>query len=481
MDKIKSEKSKPFLWLSFLFPTFREGIMVSLAMVNKAVVVLALLASCASAPSRKIAFVAKNATEATLRFDHWVEVISSAKPSEKRAREQVEKQVQHLFGPLERARCSAAPKEDHVLKILSVDRSPERSDSFRVSYRYRGTLVVEKCAGSQLEFFLPNNPDTIYDQAQAGLSKNPCTDSHYQSEEDFWYFWSPAPFYPRCALKKGIHYQVVRGSMERIAPEARTTYPEYHRLAGANGEISLHLFFGVDEPNGERDPDLSRDINAQVYRQVRKELRKMGFSLRRWNNSEIREVVGEGRSRLPVVEELVQEYGSRVKKIKIRLFFGETGIDENSAPFHFLLRDALQTASVMIYDGHSGLGGNLDLQDISRERKFRVQLPRDRYQIFFFNSCTSYTYYNSTYFQRKRKVGRGVDGPKGTHNLDILANGLSTAFDTMVATNVTLIRAIHLWAERGTWTSYQRLAREIDTDNLFTVNGDEDNPTSPIR
>ncbi len=165
----------------------------------------------------------------------------------------------------------------------------------------------------------------------------------------------------------------------------------------------------------------------------------------------------------------------------MQIFFGATGADENSRPFHYFLRKSLQDSAVLIYNGHSGLGGHLDLTEIVRLRGFKkMELNPEAYQIFFFNSCTSYTYYNSRFFQKKRKPNQSVD-PKGTKNLDILANGLSTSFDSDINTDMALVNAIHVWVKQGQRTSYKTMARRIDTDNLFTVNGDEDNPTSPRR
>ena len=109
---------------------------------------------------------------------------------------------------------------------------------------------------------------------------------------------------------------------------------------------------------------------------------------------------------------------------------------------------------------------------------FKFRFDPNRYQIFFFNSCSSYTYYNTLYFNRKRDGRRGLDA-KGTLNLDILANGSSTEFG--VETDLDLVKAVILWARIGQWTSYQTLARRLDVGNLFAVNGDEDNPTQPVR
>jgi hypothetical protein len=189
--------------------------------------------------------------------------------------------------------------------------------------------------------------------------------------------------------------------------------------------------------------------------------------VREWTKSEVRELTG---SASPTIEEFT--FKAERAELKVFMFFGESGIDERSTPFHFAYRHALEKASVMIYDGHSGLGGHLDLDSIEAANQFQIKIPKDRYQIYFFNSCTSYSYYNTLYFEKKKTA----TDRKGSKNLDILTNGLETYFDVMKSTNLALISAFKNWAEGKKSTSYQELAQEIDSDNLFGVNGDEDNP-----
>lgn len=436
--------------------------------------VLVLLWGCShGAPSdRNVAFSAKGATEATLTFSHEVEIESGSKPSMSTAKEQVEKQVQHLFGPMERAEYKAAPKEDHTISNISIKKG-ETEGTYLISYDYEGTIVIDKGPRNKYDVILPNNPDSIFQKAMV-RGHNPCTDDHYQTEGDFWYFWSPAPTYPKCKLKEGEDYQVVHGQIER-EKNTRTTYPEYDRLANKD-EIRIDVFFGMDDPSHNHDPAKSKDDGALSYRALKKRLEKSGFEFEAWSDADSRQIV-KGKATLPYVEEGTKQSGDIT--MRVRLFFGETGIDEDSRSFHYFFKDGLANASVVLYDGHSGLGGHLDLDAIAEAEGFRFTMPKNRYQILFFNSCDSYTYYNTKFFQKKRKGrGNGID-PKASKNLDVLANGLGTEFDVEQNENFSLIDAIDDWAAKGKWTSYQKLAAEIDDDNLFTVNGDEDNPTKP--
>jgi hypothetical protein len=237
------------------------------------------------------------------------------------------------------------------------------------------------------------------------------------------------------------------------------------------------VFFGMDDPGRSHDPARSKDDGALSYRALKHKLERAGFRFAEWSDRDSRKIVKGTRATLPYVEEGTKESGALT--LRARLFFGETGIDENSRAFHYFFRDALAKASVVLYDGHSGLGGHLDLDSIAEAEGFRFTMPKNRYQLLFFNSCDSYTYYNTLFLRKKRRGrGGGVD-PKASKNLDVLANGLGTEFDLEQNANYALIDAIDTWAAFGKWTSYQKLASAIDDDNLFTVNGDEDNPARP--
>lgn len=440
----------------------------------KKLVVFFFLAGCAgisSHPQRDPDFVSKRATEAEVQFQHWVELESAKRPSRSDAMEQVEQQVLHLFGPLERANSSAVPKEDHTISINSIE--PMGDQKYKIAYSYVGTMVVEKGPRKYLDLILPTNPDTIYERSLT-KGKVLCSDSHYPDEGDFWYFWSPTAYSADCPLNKGEDYHVVSASIQREKND-HISYPEYHRLANENGEIVFWVLFGMDDPSLNHDPMKSKDITAASYRGFRNGLIFQGFEPQQISEKE------KGRWIPNSDSEFTLEQFSKVsgnQRLVVNLFFGESGINEKSQAFHYAYRTGIRDASILIYDGHSGLGGHLDLQEIAKLRGFRFQFPKEKYQIFFFNSCTSYTYYNARYLQRKEKRGRN---PMATKNLDLLVNGLATYFDEAQESNLALVKAVDLWSKSKKWTSYQTLAKRIDSDNLFSVIGDEDNPNTPQK
>jgi hypothetical protein len=409
-------------------------------------------------------YVGSNSTEAKLSFDGVVQYVSSSKkPLERTLRTVIEEQIEHTIGPMSFAEATAVPKGDHVISNVKI--ASLKGNVMNVSYHYEGTIVLENGPKTAYGIVMPINPRTIYETSMVG-EYNPCTDDHYQSEGDFWYFWNP--YQSGCKLKEGKDYVVVKGKVERYE-NTKLSYPEYHNLADEKGNITIHVLFGMDDPELERNPLKSSDTNAENYRVIRGQLMAKGYLPKAWTQKEVKAIAKRVDGDLPFVETLTKG------KIVYRFFYGPTGIDEDSLAFHWFYKDAMENSSIMIYSGHSGLGGHLDLDSVEANLGETIKFNTKRYQIFFFDSCTSYKYYNQMYFERKVTA----KDPKGTKKLDIFTNGLSTYFHTMPDSNnaiaIAVEKALGYAAAGNGFVSYQTLAKQIDSDNLFGVNGDEDN------
>jgi hypothetical protein len=408
-------------------------------------------------------YVGSNSTEALMEFNGVVEYETTRTPQEKTLRNVIESQLEHIVGPMSLVKYTAVPKGDHSVsdvKILS-----KNGTKLSVGYKYKGTIVLENGPKDSYEIFLPNNPKKIYAASMVG-NENPCTDEHYQSEGDFWYFWSPDR--PGCTLKEGKDFTIVKAKIQRYT-NTKLSYPEYQNLPDEKGNITIHVLFGMDDPSLERNPLKSSDINAYNYRTFRNYLLKNGYKATQWTDEQVKSIAKTLDGAAPFVETIQKG------KLVYRFFYAPTGIDEDALGFHWFYKDAIENSSIMMYEGHSGLGGHLDLESIEENIGEPIKFNTKRYQIFFFDSCTSYRYYNTQYLDRKVTT----KDPKGTKKLDIFTNGLSTAFNAMPDASAALAMALEKainYAEAGnSFVSYQTLAKQIDSNNLFGINGDEDN------
>jgi hypothetical protein len=151
--------------------------------------------------------------------------------------------------------------------------------------------------------------------------------------------------------------------------------------------------------------------------------------------------------------------GAAPKDLTIRI---ETlfGADEDPKPH----KRALSRGDVVIYNGHSYIGyGPLD-PDNFRDTSFP-----STYQLFFFDSCVSYNYYEKDFFTLKEG---------GSKNLDIITNGLEAPeWQSGEAEGKFLVKFLS-----GQNPSYQVLLEAAKaTDSLRVVDGEIDNRFHPDR
>lgn len=143
--------------------------------------------------------------------------------------------------------------------------------------------------------------------------------------------------------------------------------------------------------------------------------------------------------------------------IRIETLFGA---EEDPAPH----KRALERGDVVLYNGHSYIGyGPLDPENF-RETRF----PKS-YQMFFFDSCVSYNYYERDFF------GYKSDGSK---SLDLVTNGLEAPeYLSGEAQGKFVAKLIG-----GSMPSYQTLLEAAKaTDALRVVDGEIDNRFDPAR
>lgn len=432
-----------------------------LVLASTTLMLSSAFASVPKGKERKL-YVGTNSTEALLEFNATVELDTARTPQEKTMRNAIEAQLEHIIGPMSLTQYTAVPKGDHTVSEIKI--VSKTTKTITIGYKYQGTIVLQNGPQSTYGIYLPINPAKIYTRAMVG-EYNPCTDDHYQSEGDFWYFWSPER--EGCKLTEGKDYVIVKAKVQRYT-NSKLSYPEYQNLPDANGNVTVHVLFGMDDPELNRNPLKSKDINAYNYREFRNYLIKNGYTATTWTENQVKSVAKSLNGDAPFVETIQKG------KLVYRFFYGPTGIDEDSLAFHWFYKDALENASIMMYEGHSGLGGHLNLDAIEESLGETIQFSK-RYQIYFFDSCTSYKYYNTAYFERKATA----KDPKGSKKLDIFTNGLATAFSAMPAASAAIAMALEkslTHAQLGSaFVSYQTIAKQIDSENLFGINGDEDN------
>ena len=387
-----------------------------------------------------------------------VSQILSNSSQRQRISELIDLQLQHMYGAFTTHpgfdEAPGIPSGDYKVKLLGAEKVPNEN-YVKVSYAYDDIVVFSSKlfrggGTTRIDFVLPKDPVTIYKAGFPSPSsrKNYCTDEHYNSEGDFWYFWNP--YQEGCPLDGGD----LVGVTTDLTPMSvtRGTYPEYAKLYGENGNgdvLQVTYLVGVDEnfKNG--------DLGKRTFLDAFAGLKAAGFQT----------TVDEPRRK-----RLSFRFGAKRASIEMRL------MDPGSAEFAQEAVNGMKKADIFLYDGHSGLGGYLSPDRLAEDTGRPIELPKNKYQIFVFQGCSTYAYYNSAYFKLKRS---GSD-PKGTKNLDIITTGIGAAFEVGAKVDVAFLTSVAAGQKPSWQTIIDRVhAAEGDNTALSHVNGDEDNPRNP--
>lgn len=353
---------------------------------------------------------------------------------------------------------------------------------------------------------------------------NRCTDLHYNTYGDFWYFWDPkAKNDDHPSLEEPRSCPITQSDLVRVSAglvplsgtsEEHPSYPDYYRLykksqkqgkptvridyyAGVEdtfaaddvGKIGFYKTYDIlrlgnavlaTEPQDIcKDPKISYDDRPSDCRfttgEVKRYLSDTDFIMQELSNAaEIERLYGE---KAPLMRELPYrkylQYENKSFRVVLRMrLIQSSNIDNYLSELQASFRDA----DVFMYDGHSGLGGNFAVDRIFPPG---VERPRkNKYQIYMFNGCSTFTYYNNDYFKLKATK----KDPYGFASLDIITNSIGSLFSIGSANDTTLIRHLSLGDEPH-WRSIidDIFQSEPAESALAQVNGDEVNPRKQLN
>lgn len=387
------------------------------------------------------------------------QILSNPAQREK-IQELIDLQLQHMYGAFTThpgfVDNPGIPSGDYKVTLQGAQEAEARGPRYAmITYAYDDIVVFStklfKGGGAtRIQFVLPLDPVTIYSKGfpTPNSKINRCTDEHYNSEGDFWYFWNP--YEEGCPIS-GEDLVAVQTDLSPL-PVTRGTYPEYAKLYGDNGgggTLQISYLVGVDEGFA------SGDLGRKTFNDAFAGLKAAGF----------RPASDSARAK-----KLTMSAGGKNIVIDMQL------LDPNSAEFAVQAVKGMKNSDIFLYDGHSGLGGYLDPERLVADAGESLNLPKNKYQIFVFQGCSTYAYYNSTYFRLKKTSS----DPKGTKNLDIITTGIGAAFDVGASVDVSFIKSVAT-GQRPSWQTVLDNIRKAEGYNsaLSHVNGDEDNPSTP--
>lgn len=387
--------------------------------------------------------------------------MSLGEPTAHLVNKEVQRSIKYALG---RMHNDGSIYPSNKVNMISFAVDPTQAEHYRVKYSFSGKGVFAKNLKSYT-FYLPLKTRQIYEAAE---KSGQC---HHKDDDlvdagSFWYQWDPV--LPGCNLVEKKDYVKVAAVLNPI-DDSKETLPEYSRLI-RDQKINITIFYGMMSKNEtETNPNISKDIGALEYRNMQIFLMsEMGFKVAPYEEADMRKVYNPRNSKkLPFG--LILTKATRRGTIRVRLLHLDTKMGHaKSEAFHYFWRESLKNESVILYNGHSGIGRNLHLAKMEREEGFRINMSKD-YQIIFFGSCMPYGYYSQMYFDRKITE----QDPRGTKNLDLLVYGKEAYSNNREGHQVMRILTNEMMYSFN-FTFKDMVGR--NPKDYFGVIGDENNP-----
>lgn len=294
-----------------------------------------------------------------------------------------------------------APRNDMKIQIISSRIVSQYK--LEITYSVVGKMILHNKVAQDLvksrsiKLPMPADPYEIYDEK--------CTDDHYTLFSDYWYF-----------------YDAFRGGCEKLSrpPLAIDVNIRISALPLKNKELTarLDLLRGANDNGDLFLISVIHGFEASAtnpYDDGRLNFDEFNYFLRQNHFSE-RKLYEQTSRPQSIFNKSLTLANGKIIQVEIRHLLVETGILSKTISFAKFFKSAVESSDVIVYAGHSGLGGNLDISALE-EKAGKFKFNSRKRQIFFFDSCSSYSYYLSSFSAEKTKA-----------KIDILSNGLPSYF-----------------------------------------------------
>ncbi len=346
-------------------------------------------------------------------------------------------------------------------------------------YHYKGLwLIANEYADNNitLSIPIPRNEEILFTKNW----KN-CTDRDpdHQTESFYWYFWDPTRI--GCDHKIGEHFDNREIVLKEKTSQTIKTYPEYSRLFNLNPEgkrvMKMTFAFGYINELEFPKPDSDNDLGVVQYRDFLNELKtlKAPFKFIKSESIKLKEYSSNSPlNELTIGKKFYFQKAEDLLEIKVITNAGIDQIDIFAKSF------AHDHDNYFAWMGHSRVGSGFDAKRFESMLQNRPEYYTltSNYQLIYWGGCNSYSYYVDPFFKLKATLDPSND-PKGTRNLDIIANALPSFFILNAKNAITQLKALldyeHPTSYQEIIQNMERHADNLGTKVLATVIGDEDN------
>jgi hypothetical protein len=365
---------------------------------------------------------------------------------------QVRKQLRFLIGQL--SYIAAAPQLSHFdVQVGIASPIDGHSGFYEVPYRATGRIAWERWfpVNPSLPIVLPARIDSEFQKEFNAKYVKTCSGNAETNAENFFYYFVPT--LPECALKDpGLEDKIVvtRPHLRLELSPANTSAksPEYGEI-WKDGTLVITAIFGKYESKATSDSDVGVDAYNSFYRKM-----IARFGKPEWVSEPFPGDPGVSHPRLKMT------FPHSRGQIDLALVLLDSMMDLGPE-FTELYNERTLKSDLMIYNGHAGLGQNIEA--LGRIGSF----SSGKYQIFVVNGCGTFSYLGGDLATAHARANPGFAPSK---HLDVITNALSNYFVTYANGTMALINAV---IEQK--LTYREILAKYDKRQRAIVDGEEDN------
>lgn len=321
----------------------------------------------------------------------------------------------------------------YIINALKVGKTNLKDKA--ISVTYQATAKAHYCGSkeyvSKITFKLPKDPYLAYwfvkekDRHEivwrnSKFKINPCADSELVDTPHpyyFWYFWEPSKigkdtrnlsFNCNTLLKQVIDYSKVYPSISEVKMQLDLNN-NFSKILSDSDSKTVSVIFGVID---EHDHILNWEkilyskenlksisaLNHAIYKDLNQTQVDRGsqyFSNFLTHLSQVAKIdsIKLGNNKKELVFNI--SLNKTLKKLDLHIWFGLTDVLGTKPAQHWsYTRWSLENANVILYNGHSGLGQNMKIENILQNEDKIIsisKIPKSQFIGYF--SCYSFGYF----------------------------------------------------------------------------------------
>ncbi len=333
----------------------------------------------------------------------------------------------------------------------------------RTQIKYKAKLLVawgnKANVPASIEMKLPRDVSSSGQQAFADKYKTSCVDgsAHDVDSGSMFYYFRPKA--SGCTIA-AADVNTVTATFSPSPVQTTGKFPEYTKIWEDN-KLEVVAIFGKNEDGATASSDAGIAAYNRFVSTMKAELSTRGLT-----TLPATLPASPGVS-APDIEFNATLPGGKTIRV-VALLTDNVRVGLQQPAFRARYETLSTRADFIVYNGHAGLGTNV------RAMAAAGKWVAGQYVVIQMNGCDTFAYIDDALFRAHKLIN--PDDTTGFKYVDIVNNAMPAFFHELSNTTMAMFRGL---AAHDAPKTYEQMFRNIDSDQVVLVSGEQDNVFTP--